>query len=92
MGQSYRLLTLMASNGRGRWRTGMIAKDKHFLSCLGWHTSAGVRTGRWCVLAWSCGQTVISTADTEEDAWAAACSMALDVTAPSLRDRREGRG
>jgi len=70
-----------------------ITKMRHFLTCLGWKTFHDGRgkDGRWCVCATSCGHTVIAIADTREDAWSAACSTAIDVTAPSLRERREGR-
>ena|SRR5208282_386558 len=68
-----------------------ITESQYFLEGLAWRASAEIRSGRWLVSGRSCGQTVISIADTEEEAWSAACSMALDVTAPSLRERREGR-
>jgi len=69
-----------------------ITKMRHFLTCLGWKAIYDDRRdGRWCVCAASCGHTVIAIADTREEAWLAACTTAIDVTAPSLRERREGR-
>jgi hypothetical protein len=70
----------------------MISKDKNFLDCLGWRlVYDDGREGRWCVCAVAGRHTVLGIADTQEEAWAAASSMALHVTAPSLRERREGR-
>jgi hypothetical protein len=70
----------------------MISKDKNFLDCLGWRlVYDDGREGRWCVCAVAGRHTVLGIADTQEEAWAAASSMALHVTAPSLRERGEGR-
>ena len=75
-----------------RWCVMPITEMRHFLTCLGWKAIFdGGRNGRWSVCAASCGQTVIAIADTQEEAWSAACSTALNVTVPSLRERREAR-
>jgi len=75
------------------WCIMAITEMRHFLTCLGWKSSDEGRRedGRWCVRAKSCGHTVIAIGETQEEAWSAACSTALNVTAPSLRKLREGR-
>ena len=66
-----------------------ITESQYFLECLAWRASAEIRSGRWLVSGRSCGQTVISIADTEEEAWSAACSMA-HVTAPAYGNAVRG--
>ena len=83
----------MASMVTAVWWIMAIAKMRHFLTCLGWKIFDEGRRGdgRSCLYAKSCGGTIVALGDTREEVWSAICAMALDVTAPSLRKRREGR-
>ena len=59
---------------------------KH-LESLGWHSIDEGRQedGRYCLLAMSCGHFVIAFADSRNDAWSAACSLAMKLTREDLR-------
>jgi hypothetical protein len=58
---------------------------------LGWKTFDEGRRGdrRWCLYAKSCGHTIVALGDAREEVWSAVCSMPMNLTAPSLRKRRE---
>ena len=62
------------------WAKQMATKQ---LENLGWKLLDEGRDeyGRYCVLAESCGHFIITFADTRTEAWRAACSMAMKVTA-----------
>ncbi len=58
-------------------------ESRYALRCLGWKTCDNGRqlaSGRWCVYAQSCGHTVVALADSCQEAWSAAWSMALRCT------------
>ncbi len=60
-----------------------ISQSRHWLCCLGWKTREDgrqLRDGRWCVVARSCGHTLLALADAQEEAWSVACSLALKAT------------
>ena len=57
------------------------------LELLGWKALDEGRQedGRYCLLAKSCGHFIISFADTRNEAWLAACSLAMKLTLDGLR-------
>ena len=59
---------------------------RHWLECLGWKPldKGQQKDGCWCVLAMSCGHTVLVFADTHSEAWSAACSLAMKLTREGL--------
>ena len=56
------------------------------LELLGWKALDEGRQedGRYCVLAETCGHFLIAFAATRNEAWAAACSMAMKLTREGL--------
>lgn len=54
----------------------------HRLQCLGWKPLDEKRQsdGSWCVLAVSCGHAILAFADSRQQAWSVACSMAMKLT------------
>jgi hypothetical protein len=61
----------------------LIAEMRNRLSCLGWKTFDNGRqlaNGRWWLFAQSCRHTIVALADSRQEAWSAACAMALKLT------------
>ena len=55
------------------------------LESLGWKPLGEERQkDHWCVLAESCGHKIIVVADARDEAWVAACKMAMKLTREGL--------
>jgi hypothetical protein len=65
----------------------LIAEMRHRLQCLGWKVfdeGRRLENGQWCLLAVSCGHTLIVLGDTRREVWSAVCSMAMKLTRDGL--------
>jgi len=58
----------------------------HRLKLLGWKPlgEGRLNDGRYCVLARSCGHFVVAFAKRRNEAWSAACKMAMTLTHEGL--------
>jgi len=60
------------------------------LRCLGWRTfdkERQLKSGRWCLYAYSCGHIIVALADSRRGAWSAAYLMAMKLTRNGLMRR-----
>jgi hypothetical protein len=65
----------------------LIAEMRHRLQSLGWKTLDDARQaddGSWWLNAQSCGHTIVALADSRQEVWSLACSMAMKVTRDGL--------
>jgi hypothetical protein len=55
---------------------------RHQLECLGWKVlkEDGQPDGAYHILAQSCNDFILAFANTSDEAWSAACSMAMRLT------------
>jgi len=72
----------------------LITEMRHRLECLGWRTfdnEIQLASGRWRLFAYRRGHIMVALADSREEVWSAACSMAMKLTRNGLSDGGETR-
>jgi hypothetical protein len=64
----------------------LIVEMRHRLQHLGWKVLDGAQAddGTWWLNAQSCGHTIVAHADSRQEVWSLACSMALKLTRNGL--------
>jgi hypothetical protein len=58
----------------------------HLLECLGWRSLEEGQQfdGSWRVFVTSCGHAILARADSRQQAWSIACSMAMKIAREAL--------